>query len=126
MTWPAEAQPTAKPLYVGVLDPGRQLGLLESFRDGLRELGYVEGKNLTIEWRLSEGRDDRLPQLARDLARLKVDVILAITTQATQAAKQATTTIPIVIARIGDPVRSGLVASLSRPGGNVTGLSSVT
>jgi putative ABC transport system substrate-binding protein len=86
----------------------------------------MEGRNLKIEWRFAEGRNERLPQLANELVRLKVDVIFAINTQAAQAAKSASGTIPIVIARVADPVRSGLVASLARPGGNVTGLSAIT
>ena len=123
----AEAQPAGKIALVGVLSPGSQpLGLLEAFRQGLRERGYVEGRNLKIEWRFAEGRNERLPQLASELVGLKVDVIFAINTQAAQAAKSASGTIPIVIARVADPVRSGLVASLARPGGSVTGLSAIT
>jgi putative ABC transport system substrate-binding protein len=86
----------------------------------------VEGRNLKIEWRFAEGRNERLPQLASELVSLKVDVIFAINTQAAQAAKSASGTLPIVIARVSDPVRSGLVASLARPGANVTGLSAIT
>jgi putative ABC transport system substrate-binding protein len=123
----AEAQQAQKIALVGVLDPGRlPLGLLEAFPRGLTERGYVEGRNLKIEWRFAEGRNERLPQLARELVSLKVDAIFAINTQAAQAAKTASGTIPIVIARVSDPVRSGLVVSLARPGGNVTGLSSIT
>ena len=123
----AEAQSSGKLALVGVLYPGGQpLGPLEAFRDGLRERGYVEGRNLKLEWRFAEGHDERLPRLARELVNLKVDAIFAINTQAAQAAKNTSQTVPIVLARVADPVRTGLVASLARPGGNVTGLSSIT
>jgi putative ABC transport system substrate-binding protein len=95
---------------------------VEALWAGLRDLGYVEGKNIVIDFRWTEGKDDRLPELAVELVRLKVDVIVASATPATLAAMQATTTIPIVMVGTGDPLRSGLVASLARPGGNVTGL----
>ena len=97
--------------------------LFEAFRKGLRELGYVEGQNLKIESRWAEGHYDRLPGLAADLVRLKVDVIVTYGTPAAQAAKRVTGTIPIVMALIIDPVASGLVRSLARPGGNLTGQS---
>ncbi len=127
------------PLSVGAQQPSRaaRIGYLEfgasplgtpfgeAFRQGLRELGYIEGQNITIEYRWAEGRFDRLPDLANELVRLKVDVIFASTTPAALAAKQATATIPIVIGFVADPVRSGLVASLGRPGGNITGWSHV-
>ena len=90
-------------------------------RQGLRDLGYVEGQNIALEYRPSEGRRERLPDLAAELVRLKVDVIVTFGTPATLAARQATTMIPIVMVGIGDPIRSGLVASLARPGANVTG-----
>src|SRR5262245_45916050 len=93
---------------------------LEIQRKALRDLGYVEGKNLTVEYRWAEGKYDRLPALAAELVRLKVDVILAQTTLESVAAKKATTTIPIVMVTVGDPVATGLVASLARPGGNAT------
>ncbi len=93
---------------------------VEAFKQGLRELGYVDGRNISIEYRWTQGRNERLPSLAADLVRLKVDVIVA-SSQATVAAKQATTAIPIVMPIITDPVRLGLVASLARPGGNATG-----
>jgi putative ABC transport system substrate-binding protein len=96
---------------------------LAAFRRGLRELGYVEGQNLTIEYRSADGQAERFPELARDLVRLKVDVIVTRGTPAALAAKQATQTIPIVMASSGDPVATGIVASLARPGANVTGLS---
>jgi putative ABC transport system substrate-binding protein len=102
--------------------PAASAHLVEAFRQGLRELGYVEGKNLVIEQRRAEGRVERLPDLPAELVRLKVDVILASAGQAIPAAKNATGTIPIVTAATVDPVESGLVASLARPGGNITGL----
>ena len=123
----AEAQPAGKVPRVACLtpwsdsDPGRQRGL-EAFRQGLRDLGYVEGQNIAIESRSAEGKDDRLPAHAADLVRSKVDVIVATSGAATKAAQQATRTIPIVMSLVNDPVGSGLVASLARPGGNVTGL----
>jgi putative tryptophan/tyrosine transport system substrate-binding protein len=123
----AAAQPAGKMPRVGYLtswsdsDPGRQRGL-EAFRQGLRELGYVEGQNIAIESRSAEGKDDRLPALAADLVRSKVDVIVAASGAATRAVQQTTRTIPIVMSLVNDPVGSGLVASLARPGGNVTGL----
>ena len=127
MSFSAEAQSSGKLALVGVLYPGGQpLGPVEAFRDGLRERGYVEGRNLKLEWRFAEGHDARLPRLARELVSLKVDAIFAINTQAAQAAKSASETIPIVVARVADPVRTGLVASFAHPGGNVTGLSSIT
>jgi putative ABC transport system substrate-binding protein len=100
--------------------------LLEAFRQGLRDLGYVEGRNVVIEYRDAEGNPERLPALAAELVALKVDVIMAGSTPHALAAKQATRTIPIVFLSSGDPVMDGLVTSLARPGGNVTGLSSLT
>jgi len=97
--------------------------LLDAFRQGLRELGWVEGQNIAIEYRFAEGRFDRLPDLAAELVRLKVDIIVAQPTPAAVAAKNATKTIPIVMISVGDPVGLGLIASLARPGGNVTGSS---
>jgi len=96
-----------------------------AFRQGLRELGYVEGKNILIEWRFGEGRVDRVPALAADLMRLKVDVIVTAGPEITRAAKKATSTIPIVMALDTDPVANGFIASLARPGGNITGLSTL-
>jgi putative ABC transport system substrate-binding protein len=97
----------------------------EAFRQGLRELGYVEGKNINIEWRSAEGKIDRLPALANELVRLKIDVIVTGGPAPTRAAKGETSTIPIVMAQDSDPVGSGFVASLARPGGNITGLATL-
>ena len=98
----------------------------EAFRQGLRERGYVEGKNIVIEYRYAEGKLDRLPALAAELVRLQVDIIVSGGALTTRSAKQATVTIPIVMAADNDPVRNGFVASLARPGGNITGLASLT
>ena len=98
---------------------------VEAFRQGLGELGYVEGKNIVIEWRYAEGKFDRLPAFAAELVRLKVDVIVTGGGPATRAAKEATVTIPIVMTNEGDPIGTGFVASLARPGGNITGLSTL-
>jgi putative tryptophan/tyrosine transport system substrate-binding protein len=98
---------------------------LDSFRQGLRSLGYVEGKNLVIEYRSADGRDERFAGLATELVRLNVDLILTRGTPAALAAKNATGTIPVVITGLADPVRQGIVASLARPGGNVTGVSGI-
>ena len=109
---------------IGYLDSGVAASgdpLLEAFRQGLRDLGWVEGRNLAVEVRSAEGRYNRLPELAAELVRLKVDIIVVSSTPAAVAAKQATTTIPIVIGRVADPVGSGLVATLAHPGGNITG-----
>jgi putative tryptophan/tyrosine transport system substrate-binding protein len=97
----------------------------EAFRQGLRELGYVEGKNIVIDWRSAEGKADRLPALGAELVRLKVDIIVSGSPTATRSANEATVTIPIVMAFDSDPVGSGFVASLARPGGNITGLSTL-
>lgn len=121
-----EAQPAGKVYRIGVLSHETPPpGVVELFRERLRELGYVEGKNVAIEVRTADGKNERLPTLAEGLIQFNVDVILAVNTPAALAAKKATTKIPIVITRVADPVKSGLVASLSRPGGNVTGLSFV-
>ena len=121
-----EAQPAGKMYRIGVLEttPGAlNAANLEAFRQGLRELGYVERQNYAIEYRSADGRPERFPDLAAELVRLKVDLILTRGTPAALAAKSASQTIPVVMAASGDPVGSGLVASLGRPGGNVTGLS---
>ena len=129
VAWPRDvhAQPRAGTWRIGFLEtsspsPGR-VRLLETLRATLRELGYVEGQNIAFESRFEEGKIDQLPGLAAELVGLKVDVIVTSGTPASLAAKQATLTIPIVMAQLADPVGSGLVASLGRPGGNVTGLS---
>ena len=121
----AEAQQAAKVARIGYLTPNIAANphLSEAFGQGLRDLGYVEGRNVVIEYRSAEGKFERLPALAAELVALKVDVIVAPNTVAALAAKQATRTVPIVFAVDADPVTSGLVTSLARPGGNVTGLS---
>jgi len=120
-------QPTKIPRigYLGFASLSTIPTRIEAFRQGLRELGYVEGKNIFIEWRSAEGNADRLPSLAAELVRLKVDIIVTNGPYSTRSAKAATVTIPIVMAAVGDPVGDGIVASLARPGGNITGLSSV-
>jgi putative ABC transport system substrate-binding protein len=101
------------------------LARIEAFRQGLRELGYAEGKNIIIEYRHAEGKLDRLPALAAELVRLKVDIIVTGGEPATRAVKEATVTIPIIMSQVGDPVGSGFVDSLAHPGGNITGLSTL-
>jgi ABC-type uncharacterized transport system substrate-binding protein len=126
-TLPGDAQPPT-PARIGFLsstaptDAGHRV---EAFRRGLRELGYVEGQGVRIEYRWADGRDDRLPALAADLVRAGVDVIVTQGTPGTLAARGATTTLPIVFTVVGDPVGAGLVASVAKPGGNVTGLTSI-
>src|SRR5882672_7217625 len=122
----AEAQQAGKVWrigFLGVADPTRFARGVEAVRLGLRDHGYVEGRNITIEFRWAEGRYDRLPELAAELVRLNVDVIITHGTPGTFALKGATSTIPIVMSIIGNPVESGAVASLARPGGNITGSS---
>jgi putative tryptophan/tyrosine transport system substrate-binding protein len=126
----ARAQPAGRVARIGFISPAsasdpRMQGLLEALRQGLRDLGYVEGRNLAIEPRWADEHYDRLPGLAADLVARRVDVIVAVAVPAIRAAKEATRTIPIVMAAVVDPVATGLVASLARPGGNVTGLSTV-
>src|SRR6476620_4816143 len=108
-------------LVVGSLESPEGRNALDAFRQALSELGYIEGQNIIIEYRAAAGKIDRLPTLATELALLKVDIIVAGATPAGLAAQQATTTTPIVVTAMGDPVRDGLVASLARPGGNITG-----
>ena len=122
-----EAQPVGKVARVGVLgdtSPPVETSYsgIDAFLQGLRDLGYNEGRQVTIEYRWAEGQRDRLPDLAADLVRSRVDVVLALGPASAQAAKNATTTTPIVFVGSGDPIAEGLVSSLARPGGNVTGL----
>ena len=124
----AEAQQPTKTSGIGYLAtvslsaiPAR----IKAFRQGLRDLGYVEGKNISIEYRFAEGKSDRLPGLAAELVHLKVDIIVTAGPPATRAAKEATNTIPIVMTNEADPVGTGFIASLARPGGNITGLSTL-
>ena len=121
-----DAQQPGKIFRIGFLDNSTASGsavLVEAFRQELSKLGWIEGKNITIEYRFAEQKHERLPELAADLVRLKVDLIVATGGPTALAAKRATTTIPIVMANAADPVGAGLVASLARPGGNVTGIS---
>jgi ABC-type uncharacterized transport system substrate-binding protein len=128
-SWPLAALaqqpkvPTIGALVIGNISPEQ---FWREFRQGLRDLGYVEGQNIRFEFRSAEGHLDRLPELAAELVRLKVDIIVTWFTPTALAAKQATREIPIVMAETGDPIGTGLVASLPRPGGNVTGMAAVT
>ena len=125
---PAEAQqPAGKVPRIGFLDSGsasdpRNILGVEALRQGLRDLGYVEGKNINIDYRYDEGKPGRLQELAEELVRLRVDILMGMDTSAAQAAKKATTSIPVIFTTGGSPIASGLVASLARPGGNVTGV----
>jgi putative tryptophan/tyrosine transport system substrate-binding protein len=128
LSFPAEAQQAKKVARIGYLSRSSESGNLPriaAFRQGLRDLGYIEGQNFVIEYRYAEGKSDRLPALAADLLRLKVDVIVAPGTGPVSAAKKATRTIPIVMVNAADPVGDGFVSSLAWPGGNVTGLSNI-
>ena len=121
----AEAQQQRKIPRIGILLPNAPTvspQLLKAFQQGLRELGYVEEQNIVIEYRFGEGKSERYPYLAAELVQLKVDVIVTSSTPAIESVKNATSTIPIVMAASADPVGSGLIASLDRPGGNITGL----
>jgi putative ABC transport system substrate-binding protein len=125
----AEAQQSGKIPRIGFLDASTASGiavLLDAFRQELLKLGWIEGKNITIEYRFAEQKPEHLPELAADLVRLKVDLIVVSGTPPALTAKKATTTIPIVMTNTSDPVGLGLVASLARPGGNVTGFSSLS
>ncbi len=123
--WPlaARAQRPTKAVigFLGMASPTTFAARLDGFRAGLRDFGYVEGTNITVVYRFAEGHYERLPELAADLVRSKVDLIVTHGTPGSLAAKQATTTIPIVITSVGDPVATGIVASIARPGGNITG-----
>jgi putative ABC transport system substrate-binding protein len=124
----AEAQQAGKVFRIGFLDPSTASSmavLVDVFRQELSKLGWIEGKNITIEYRFAEQKNERLPELATELVRLNVDLIVVTAGPPALATKNATNTIPIVMANVGDPVGAGLVASLARPGGNVTGLSSL-
>ena len=128
LPFPARAQQAGKIFRIGYLDNSTAAGsavLVKAFLHELSKLGWIEGKNFTIEYRFAENKTERLPELAADLVRLKVDLIVVSETNASLAAKRATTTIPIVMANPGDPVALGLVTSLARPGGNVTGFSAL-
>src|SRR5690349_7616791 len=124
----AQAQPLEKLPRIGFLaatSAAVEKSRIEAFQEGLREAGYVDGKNIGIEYRWAEGKLDRLAELAAQLVRLKVDIIVSGGSTSSRATKEATTTIPIVMAQVNDPVGSGMVASLARPGGNITGLSTL-
>jgi putative tryptophan/tyrosine transport system substrate-binding protein len=126
---PAQPQQTGKIFRIGFLDPSNASGMavmVDAFRQELSKLGWIEGKNIRIEYRFAESKPDRLPELAADLVRLKVDLIVATGPPPALAAKNATATIPIVMASSGDPVGAGLAASLARPGGNVTGFTGLS
>jgi putative ABC transport system substrate-binding protein len=123
LSFPIEAQQPGRVPHIGYLAPAKYESREEAFRQGLHELGYVEGRNIVIEWRIGEPDLDRLRELAGELVRLKVDIIVATSTFPVQASKEITKTIPIVFAGVLDPIGSGFVASLARPGGNITGLS---
>ncbi|MFQ5853169.1 MAG: ABC transporter substrate-binding protein, partial [Candidatus Binatia bacterium] len=123
LSFPAQAQQPANVPRIGFLHQGNKTSpRVPGFRQGLRELGYVEGQNITVEYRFGKGRRDRLAKLAAELVGLKLNVIVAATGPSTRALKRATATIPIVMVAGSDPVARGLVASLQRPGGNITGL----
>ena len=125
----ADAQQPGKVARIGYVDSSTASDStvrLEAFLREMRKLGWIEGKNIAIEYRYAEGKRDRFPELAAELVRLKVDLIVVEGTGLALAAKSSTTTIPIVVTNAGDPVGTGLVASLARPGGNVTGLASLS
>jgi putative ABC transport system substrate-binding protein len=131
VTWPLEAraQQTRNVFRIGFLGNSTaalEANLVEPFREGLRDLGYVEGQNILIEYRWAEGKYERFPALTAELIALKVDVIVTAGTPASLAVKKAATSIPLVMVAVGDPVATGLVASLGRPGGNITGLTSIS
>ncbi len=130
VAWPlaARAQQIGKNYRIGFLGNSTttlEANLVGPFRDGLRDLGYIEGRNILIEYRWAEGKYERFPALIAELIALKVDVIVTAGTPASLAVKKATTSIPLVMVAVGEPVATGLVASLARPGGNITGLTSM-
>jgi putative ABC transport system substrate-binding protein len=125
----AHAQQAKKVARIGLLVPGSQSAFsvrIDAFRQGLRELGYLEGQNIVIEYRYGEGKTERLPELAGELVRLKVDVIVTASTLSVQAAKKTSGTVPVIFTAVNDPVGTGLVASFARPGGNVTGMTNLS
>jgi len=125
----AEAQQSGKVyriVFLGASSPELESELVAAFREGLRDLGYIEGQNIMIEYRWAEGRYDRYPAFVAEAVRHKVDVIVTAGTPAALAAKEGTRTLPIVMAAIGDPIASGVVSSVARPGGNITGSTSMT
>jgi putative tryptophan/tyrosine transport system substrate-binding protein len=125
-SFPAQAQQAGKVArigYLGVTSASDRPALLDTFRQGLRERGWIEGQNIVIDYRFAEGQLERLPDLAAELVGLKVDVIVSLGTQGVTAARNATKTIPVVMIAVRDPVGTGLIASLARPGGNITGVS---
>jgi len=129
LSYPVAAQQPGKIFRIGYLDNTTASGmavLIDAFVQEMRKLGWIEGKNITIEYRFADLKRERIPELAADLVRLKVDLIVVSEPSPALAAKSVTTTIPIVITNVGDPVGLGLVASLARPGGNVTGLATLT
>src|SRR5262245_42818015 len=128
LCFPAEAQRTGKIFRIGFLEVSTASGIavfVAAFQQELRKLGWIDGQNITIEYRFAEQKPERLPDLAAELVRLKVDVIVGATTTSALAAKSATTSIPIVLGNVSDPVGAGLIASLAQPGGNVTGNSAL-
>jgi putative ABC transport system substrate-binding protein len=122
---PQQPKKVPRIVYLAASPASANAGRLEAFRQGLRDIGYVEGENIVIEARYADGKFDRLPALAAELVRLKVDVIITAGPPVTRAVKEATATIPVVMAQDGDPVGNGFVASLARPGGNITGMSQI-
>jgi putative ABC transport system substrate-binding protein len=129
LSFPAEAQQPGKVYRLGYLSaqsPSAESSVLDTFRHALRDLGYMDGNNLVIEYRFAEGKLDRLPDLASELVRLKVDVMVTGGAPGTRAAQQATRTIPLVMTVVGDPIQAGFVASLAKPGGNITGLTQIS
>ena len=129
LSFPARAQPQARTRRIGFLGnstPALEENLVRPFREGLRDLGYVEGKNILIEYRWAEGKYERFPELIAELINLKVEMIVIAGTPASLAVKKATTSIPLIMIAVGDPVGSGLIAGLAHPGGNVTGLTSIS